>query len=177
MKTKLKLDQETLKSILRYDPDTGIFTWLWRPDAPLCWNTRWAGTVAGTSRGALDGRTYWVITVDRRKLQAHRLAVLYMTGEWPTALVDHEDLDGINNRWENLRDATPSQNAANAKLSKASTSGLKGVWFHKQAGRYRASICVGGRRHSLGLHDTAEAAHVAYCAAAEAMHGEFARAA
>jgi hypothetical protein len=179
MKTQPYLDQETLKALLHYSPDTGVFIWLWRADVPPNWNGRYAGKVAGYARECTreEGAVYWSIKIYGHAFKAHRLAVLYMTGEWPETIVDHHNTDGLNNRWDNLRDANRSQNGANAKLSKANTSGLKGASFHKRAGKYQAVIRVGGRQAFLGYHDTAEAAHAAYCAAATSIHGEFARAA
>ncbi len=177
MNVRPSLDQATLKSLLHYDPDTGIFTWLWRADARPQWNGRYAGKVAGTTREVTSGCVYRYICINGLNFAAHRLAFLYMEGRRPTELIDHEDTDGLNNRWINLREANESQNGANAEMSRANTSGFKGASFHKGLGKFRAMIKVHGHDHHLGYHDTAEAAHAAYMQAATAMQGEFARAA
>lgn len=98
-----------------------------------------------------------------------------MTGEWPKESIDHIDLSGINNRFENLREATSQQNSRN--IAARSKCGLKGVtWFAKQK-KWRAAICVSDRRIWLGDFEKMEDAHKAYCEAASAIHGEFFRAA
>ena len=88
--------------------------------------------------------------------------------------VDHIDGDGLNNRRVNLRIASVTQNAQNAKLSKRNKVGLKGVSWHQSDRRGQASISVNGRRKFRGYFDTSEEAHAAYCAAADVYHGEFA---
>lgn len=87
---------------------------------------------------------------------------------------DHKDRDGLNNRRDNLRQASDGQNNANQDLRADSTSGLKGVCFHEAAGKWRARIAVNGKRRSLGLFDEAIEAAKAYDAAALAAFGEFA---
>jgi hypothetical protein len=96
------------------------------------------------------------------------------TGTWPK-LLDHIDGNGINNRLENLREATSSQNAHNMRKSRRNTSGFKGVSKHKATGSWQANIALNGKQRFLGLFDTAKAASEAYDAAAEKLHGEFAR--
>jgi hypothetical protein len=171
------IDQETLKRLLEYNPDTGVFIWKSRPDGAKRWNARYAGKVAGfhwTPRGSRVA--YVSIRIFDWPFLGHRLAWLYMTGEWPAEAVDHKDLDGLNNRWENLRPATKAQNGANTRAPRTNSSGFKGVSLHKPTGKYRAYIKIGERQVWLGYHDTAEAAHAAYAAAAKSMRGEYARA-
>jgi hypothetical protein len=174
---KKPFDQATLKAMLYYDPETGVFMWLVRSDVRPQVNTCLAGKVAGSVCKLANGRVYLYIGINGRRYGAQRLAWLYMTGEWPKVIVDHHDTDSLNNRWSNLREADNSQNGANAKLYKSSTSGLKGASFCKSKGRFRARVFLGGRSTFLGYYDTAEAAHAAYMLAATAVHGEFARAA
>lgn len=98
-----------------------------------------------------------------------------MTGEWPADMIDHKNRDRTDNRWENLREATRSQNNANRRAS--STHGFKGATFNRRQGRWMAQTKVNGKRVYLGYYDTPEEAHAAYVAAAERYFGEFARAA
>lgn len=161
------LTQERLKALLDYEPATGVFRWrVWRPNGVKPGDE--AGTV-GKSRG------YRNIKVDKRTYLASRLAWLYMTGEWPDARVDHKDLDKINNRWGNLRAATMRQNQHNKTLTKANTTGFKGVTRHRQ--KWQAHIRVDGCLQYLGTFDNPERAHAAYVAAATRHFGTFARAA
>lgn len=159
---------ERLKEVLHYDPDTGVWTW-----------RIWMGARApkGARAGCVTSEGYRHIRVDRRLYLAHRLAVLYMTGEWPTETVDHKNVTPGDDRWENLRNATGSQNIANSHTRCDSSSGLKGVSWHRQAKRWKAQIQTSGKKRHLGLFATREAAHEAYCVAAAKHFGEFARAA
>lgn len=174
---KPALDQATLKRMLDYDPETGVFTWKHRPELRPQWNGRYAGKAAGYAREATGGNLYWSVRIFDWPFHAGPLAWLYMTGEWPAALVDHADNDGLNNRWGNLREADRSQNAANARLPKNNTSGLKGACLCKKTGRWRATIRLNGKQAHLGNFTSPEEAHAAYMAAARVRSGEYARAA
>lgn len=163
----VSLTHARLKSLLHYDPQTGIFTWLWRAEAEFktknahrTWNSRYAGLAAGVST-----HSYRKISIDDRKYYAHRLAWFYVTGEWPAGLVDHENENGSDNRWENLRDATKRTNVANRLLpNKTNTTGFKGVTLHRD-GRYIAQCSLEGGPRYLGIFDTAEKAHAVYARA------------
>lgn len=95
----------------------------------------------------------------------------FLTG-W--SLVDHANGDGLDNRRSNLRSATPDQNRANKRIYGNNSSGYKGVIWHAPTRRWRARIGVAGKKISLGLHPTREAAARAYDTAAIEYFGEFA---
>lgn len=165
------LDQERLKSLLLYDPLTGVFTWRRREENG--WNPKFNLQEAGR---VMDRRIpYRQIVIDHKTHYAHRLAWLYMTGEWPKEYVDHKNRDGLDNSWDNLREATNAQNQFNSKVPSTNTTGFKGIRFIKKSNRYRAEIRFGSGKKSLGLFDTPEEAHNAYCAAAKQHRGEYAR--
>lgn len=107
------------------------------------------------------------------KVFAHRAAFAIQTGRWPDRLIDHRNGNKADNRWDNLREATDSQNQANTGPQKNNSVGLKGVTFDKQTGRWRASIMIQGTRRCLGRHDTKEQAKTAYDAAAKNHFKEF----
>lgn len=67
-------------------------------------------------------------------------------------LLDHKDGNRLNNRYENLREVTISQNAKNHKEYKNNTSGHSGVYEVKNY--YCASINVNGKRIYLGGYNT-----------------------
>lgn len=163
----MTLDQETLKQLIHYCPETGVFTWLVQRGGGIKPGDR-AGFV---SKG--EGRGYLHIKVLARKYQASRLAWLYMTGEWPEDLVDHRDRDRANNKWSNLRHATMVQNCANRKIDPRNMLGVKGV--SKCGSKFRARITVEGKLQQIGAFSTIEDAAEAYAAAAAATYGEFAR--
>lgn len=164
----MKITADQLRVFFRYDPETGVFTRLFSTHGkggkkPL-------GGVAGFA--APDGRYY--IDIKGRRYAAHRLAWLYMTGEWPNE-VDHKDCDPLNNRWVNLRLATRSQNNANVRAKRHNTSGHKGVSWDRDRKLWRAQICVEKKRMMLGRFERVEDAARAYIESAERHFGEFAR--
>lgn len=109
---------------------------------------------------------------------AHRLAWLYIYGEWPIDQLDHINRNTSDNRIENLREATQSQNNANRSANKSKKySPLKGVSFYPDSKRWTASIRINNKNRHLGCFDTAEEAHAAYVAEADQVFGEFAAAA
>jgi hypothetical protein len=135
------LTQEYIKSILRYDPDTGFFTWLVRTGLRVQ-----VGDVAGSIRP--DG--YININVNREKNYAHRLAFLYMTGSFPPDQVDHINGNPSDNSWKNLRSATRNENMRNTKMQKRNVSGLTGV-----SRDYRFNIwCVRVRHNGKQLNSS-----------------------
>lgn len=162
---------ERLREVLAYDPGTGVFTWriALSPVARV-------GSVAGTIYK--NGRRY--ITVGRRRYFASRLAWLYVHGEWPSCQVDHRNLNRSDDRIENLRLATATQNTANRGVSRRNRLGVKGVGIStlrkRRPQRYRARIRVNGRLLHLGYFDSPETASAAYADAARQHFGEFARA-
>lgn len=153
-----KLTQARLKELLHYDPVTGLFTR----------RVTVSSSLAGTVVGNVSVRGYVRIMIDYESYFAHRLAWLYMTGEWPAEDLDHADRVRSNNRWLNLREATRQHNLQNSSVRTDNTSGLKGVGRHKN--RWRAQIQHDGKNHYLGLYATKEAAHGAYLNAKRQMH-------
>lgn len=162
-----------VRSALHYDPITGEFRWKQRADRNNAWNAHFAGKVAG----CLDANGYRVIGFGGRNYQASRLAWLIVHGEWPKGLMDHRDRNTSYDAIDNLRDATPSQNAANSCAPRRNRSGFKGVSWDKKSAGWRAQIRCDGKDYCLGHFDTPEAAHAAYVEAANEHFGEYARAA
>jgi len=158
------ITQSTLKELLHYCPETGVFTNRVRR------GTQPAGAVSGT----IDDDGYVRITIAGKKYRAQRLAFLYMTGAFPDCEVDHEDRVRTNNALGNLREATTQQNAAN-RVSPPWRKLTKGVT--PCGTRYSAGIKVNGKRVHLGVFDTPMAAHERYIEAANDAFGEYARAA
>lgn len=155
----MELSQAYLKSILHYDPDTGVFTRL------LSKNGWKAGEVAGGG----DGRGYIVLDINNIAYRAHRLAFLYMEGSFPRAQVDHINGKKDDNRWVNLRDVSQSENQRNASRRRNNTSGCMGVSMQKATGRWLAYISTNGQRKHLGTFADISAA-IASRKAAEIAH-------
>ena len=155
-----------LRASLHYDPKTGVFTWRA--------GQRRAGRRAGTiSKGyrqiqiKIDGKAFG--------FKEHRIAWLFVHGEWPADQIDHINGDRADNRIANLRPATNSLNMANRKLNTNSASGAKGVCWHNGSQRWRARLQFDGKRIHLGDFKNKEAAEIAYEAAAKRHFGEYAR--
>ena len=111
----------------------------------------------------------------------HRVLMERIVGRTLTKdeIVDHIDGDGLNNVRSNLRLCTRSQNMWNKKAHRNTSTGLKGVTFvtGHEPRNWKAQIHVGRKNIYLGYHDTPEAAHKAYCDAAQFYFGEYWRAA
>lgn len=147
---------------LSYDPQTGI----------LVWKTSKRGIAAGTPVRGKRPDGYIRVNIRGEMHYAHRIAFVLMTGKWPERHVDHIDGDPSNNRWANLREATPSQNLANS-FRPNKTSSLKGV--SRSRDRWRATISIDGKARHIGVFATKDEAHAAYVDVAKKIFGEFAR--
>lgn len=135
------LTQERLRETLSYDKDTGLFTWV-KPQR----RTDRLGQTAG-----FDVNGYVGICIGLKKYMAHRLAWLYVTGEWPSDEIDHRNRVRSDNRFDNLRSATHHKNTFNQSLRK-NISGVTGVAWDAVNEKWRAHISPNGKMISLGRH-------------------------
>jgi hypothetical protein len=110
------------------------------------------------------------VMLDYKRYYFHQLAMLYMTGVFPSSDVDHVDRDVTNNRWSNLRLATRSENCQNKVVRPISKMGYVGIERRKSSGRYTATIKTKGKKKWLGTYDTPEQAQAAYIAAKAKYH-------
>ena len=144
--------QALLKALFQYDPATGVMT------RKVSRGGKWLGARAGCcSRG------YWNLVINKKPYRLTKLIWIYVTGSPPPAgfEIDHRDRNPGNNRWDNLRLLTRSQNQAHTTRYKNNKSGLKGVHRTKQ-GRWRAIISIAGKNHCLGTFMQAQEAVQAY---------------
>ncbi|WXX00952.1 HNH endonuclease [Salmonella phage 1586] len=152
------ITQERLKELLEYNPDTGIFIWKSRKVDRSGFNKQFAGKIAGNPQN----NGYINITIDSEVHGAHRLAFLYMEGYMP-ARVDHENRVRSDNKWLNLREATVSQNGANALKYSNNSSGYKNVYWTKKTCRWQVQVMKDGKSYSGGyftnLKDAVETAN------------------
>lgn len=158
------ITQDSLKKIIEYNAITGEITWLLNIASKA---------KAGNKAGASIRSGYRIVQILNQNILVHRLAFLYMTGRMPK-FVDHINGNASDNRWTNLREATHQQNSCNGKIRSTNTTGFKGVCFNKARNSFTAQIVKNGKNHSLGYFKNAEDAHLAYCKAADTLHGEFA---
>lgn len=111
---------------------------------------------AGEIAGSINRDGYVLIRVYRKLYLAHRLAWLYMTGKEPKNLVDHIDRNPGNNKWDNLREATYSQNEMNRGPAYCNRTGIKGVMPTKH-GTYRAFVVKDKVQHARSFKTLNEA--------------------
>lgn len=167
------------KELLDYDPATGEFTWKGRDiftGAGAMFHLRYAGKVAGGRTFHLNGSPHDIqIMIDGKWRKAHRLAWLWMTGEWPEHLIDHINRDGHDNRWANLRPATKSTNAQNRRGAAAhSKSGVRGVWWERSRRKWIAEIKIENGKRIIQRFSTKEEAIAAVQAFRKLYFGEYA---
>ena len=159
-----------LREVLHYEPETGHFRWI-----KMLASRGPVGAIAGQVE-----QGYVRIRIDGRRYFAHRLAWLYVTGEWPKQEIDHIDGMSDNNRFANLREATRGENRRNSRKGKETKSQFKGVVYapysRSKTRKWRAIITAAKRTHHLGYFETPEEAHAAYAAKARELFGSFMRA-
>lgn len=135
------ITQSRLKELVHYNDATGVFT----RTKHVRYNAT-VGDVVGSKmmNGYLEG------SFDGGRYLMHRLAFLYMGGYFPELSVDHENRIKDDNRWCNLREATPQCQVRNIGNQSNNTSGVKGIWFNKLRGKWVAEIKVDYKKRSLG---------------------------
>ena len=151
-----ELTAEKLRSVLHYEPETGIFTWKVRTSTCV---------KVGDAAGCPGGGGYLLISVQSRLYRAHRLAWLYVYGEWPKDQLDHINRNRSDNRISNLRDVSTKQNQQNAGKRSDNTSGHAGVSWYKRISKWQAKITHNQKDVHLGYFATIEAAIAARKAA------------
>lgn len=163
------MNAEILRELLDYNSDTGLFVWRFRErkwfksdKSMKAWNSRFAGVATGS----LHHSGYVHLTILSKFYAAHRIAWLYVYGEFPDNEIDHKDGNKSNNRILNLRDVTPKTNSENKlKVYQNSKSGIRGVSWHEKDQKWRVRIRVNGKLLHIGnFTDITEAEHAAIAA-------------
>lgn len=153
-----------IKSILSYNPLTGIFVWIG--------GNKYNGYV-GKRAGAKTAFGYRRIGISGSYYKEHRLAWLYMTGRFPTKEIDHKNGKRADNRWSNLRQATHSQNGMNKVRQSNNKSGHVGVCWKPRENKWAAFVIVDSKQKYSSHHTSLRAAVRARRIAAKRLHGEF----
>ena len=154
---------EELVKLLYYD--NGVMKWK---------DTMGPNAKKGSYSSSVNSDGYMHVYYRGKSHKLHRLVFLYHKGYLPK-YIDHINGNGSDNRIENLRECSSSQNQINTGTSKNNTSGYKGVTFHKCSGKWRARSCKNGRRVSLGLHSNPLLAASAVVRFEQSNHPEFTR--
>ena len=137
----MELTQDHIKQVLDYDQITGVFKWVMRASSR-------SRIKIGEAAGFYNTNGYRQIKLCGKLYLASRLAFLYMTGKWPSELVDHIDRNPKNNTWANLREATRSENNRNKGTHAGKTSQFRGV--SKRKDKWIVVIRVNGKPKYLG---------------------------
>lgn len=153
------ITQNFIKSVLNYDEKTGIFTWIK------------SNKVAGYKQK--DG--YIRFNFENKHYRGHRLAWLYVYGEYPTFHIDHVNGNTSDNRICNIRKCTRNQNMHNRRINKNNKIGIKGVCWNKRAEKWHVQIGLNGKVKHIGYFDDLELAELVSNEARDKYHREFAR--
>jgi hypothetical protein len=150
-----------LRELLIYDESTGKFTR----------NMRKGIAGKGTPvRGLTNRAGYSMLCVDKCSYPAHRLAWLYVHGEWPKQVIDHINGDRLDNRISNLRDVSTKINLQNVRAARSTNKESKLLGAHKNGNKWASHIETDGKLRYLGTFLTPEEAHAAYLVAKRELH-------
>ena len=127
---KKELTQKRLKEVLDYNSNTGEFFW----------KESMGNRGAGAPAGSINSCGYRLISIDCRRLPGHQWAWLYVYGYFPENEIDHINRNRLDNRIENLREASRSCNRRNSCVPRNCTTGVKGVGWDKWSGKWAARI-------------------------------------
>jgi hypothetical protein len=167
--SRVPLSQERLKDLFVLDEATGV----------LYWRKNHNGIHSGGIAGCLSPTGRWLIGIDGKRHYRYRLVFLYVYG-WMPEMIDHKDRNPVNDRPDNLRPCTQSQNSVNSNAPKRKFSGLpRNVIRDKRKHKnpFIARVRVNGRQKHVGSFSTPQEAYAAAAKAIQAFHGEFACAA
>lgn len=160
------LKHSRLLEVLHYDPLSGVFTWRVR---------RGGSALIGSVAGGLNSEGYLQIKIDRVLYKAHRLARFYVKGVMPADDVEIDHRNGVrsDNRFRNLREANESETACNRAVRSDNSSGVPGVNWNAEAGKWRVRIQKNGKRLLVGDFADFNEAVAARRISANAWHGDF----
>lgn len=156
----MEVTQSLVVELIDYNPETGAMLWKRRdvgrfPDerAAKVWNTRYSGKPCG-----VKSQGYFLVSVFKKRVLAHRLVWLFVHGEWPKHDIDHINGDRADNRLANLRAVTRAENLKNRAVGRGNKSGTMGVDWFSPAKLWRARVYDNGKEISLGYFQTKELA-------------------
>lgn len=159
------ITQSQLKEHFDYNPETGDFIW-----RKIGKGRKGIGKTAGT----VKGNGYHYLNFGEKAYLSHRMAFLFMVGEIP-CMIDHRDGDPLNNKWDNLRDCSHSQNMCNARIRSDNKSGAKGVsWFARDK-KWEVVLRINKAVKYLGRYEDFELAELISNEARDLFHGKFSR--
>lgn len=154
-----------LRECFDCNPETGVLIWKARPKSHFATESKWRRHMtvsSGREAGTINAHGYKVVRVTYSGLAqlypVHRIVWALLHGR-DASVIDHINGNRSDNRAENLRELTQSENVRKKHPTKA---GLRGAHYDKSRGKWLAQIRIDGRQVFLGRFDTEEAAHCAY---------------
>lgn len=161
-----QITAEELEKLLKCNQETG----------ELIWKISVAKNVKlGDIAGSLQKSGYIRIRIQGRYYLAHRLVWLYHNREFPNGMLDHINGNRSDNRLENLRECTRSENMMNRKCNTNNISRCKGVSWNIGVNKYQATIGLNNKQKHLGYFLTKEEASEVYNNFAKIYYGKFYR--
>lgn len=157
---------ERARELFSYDPETGHLVRILKTSPHIKMNTQVT---------CKDRHGYLFVSADHRQYRVHRLVWLMMTGEWPTADVDHINMVRDDNRWVNLRAATRSQNMANSRVRPSEDPNKSKGIVRTSCDGWQVTITKDGRTRCFGTFGNKETAEQVYREESARLFGEFAR--
>jgi len=146
MNKHITIDQAL--SLFNYDPQTGC----------IYWKALGKGRIKKREAGTQEKSGYRGILIYGKRIRSHILAWALYHKKWPKDQIDHINGVKTDNRIENLREATNSQNGKNLPIKSNNNSGCPGVCFDKTNKKWRATIKVDHKQISLGRFEDFEKA-------------------
>ena len=140
-----ELTADRVRELFDYDAATGSLTWR---------VTRGGTARAGSAAGGVNGNGYLVVKIHQRSYLNHRIAWFWSYGEWPLDQIDHINRDRLDNRLDNLRPASNTENRRNSSVNRNNNSGIPGVSFLGRLGKWQANIRVNRKLLYLGVFAT-----------------------
>jgi hypothetical protein len=164
-----QLNQQILKNLFDYREDGNLIR-----KKSIAGNGNSAGAVVGSIPKKITRSNRYVMTkIQGQHYCVHKLIYMWHTGVWPEQ-IDHINTNSLDNRIENLRLATTSQNASNRKMFCSNTSGAKGVSWHKAQKKWFVYMNVNKKRKNIGYFDNLELAKLVAIEARDKYHGVYA---
>ncbi len=166
---KNRVPPHLIAEIFDYNPITGWVTWKKSPHPLFPVGAR-AGSIDTNKLGYNNRR----ICYDKKRYNETHIIWAIMMGKWPTLEIDHINTNSLDNRWENLREATKSQQKMNSNKRRDNKIGFKCITYSKRLNKYRWAVKA-NNKHLIGKYfSTPEEAYSDYCAQLPKLHGEFA---
>ena len=145
-------DHANPETFLRYDPDTGELTRKALDNRSAGWNKRYANQPTGVVNKDINGKPRYIyVYIDGKFYPAHRLAWRLFYGCQPIGYIDHINGNGLDNRIDNLRCVTPSENAKNRKIRPENRSGLSGVMWSVTQKKWAVLVWDQKKQKRLGV--------------------------